>query len=181
MVGVVTAALWHPFAFWAASNTLLLGVLRAVPRSVSRYPREIMRILAEVTLGSGALAVIGGLVGCTSAADRANENLSKAAENFEVPRRIVGINAITDKVLFSVEGYCSYETSGGTIDVICATQSEDRKSHVMRTTLGKSDNVTFVSTQLESVEVDFFRPRVIFRPENVVPNFDLSTSSNPSE
>lgn len=40
-----------------------LGVLRAVPRSVSRYPREIMRILAEVTLGSGALAVIGGTVG----------------------------------------------------------------------------------------------------------------------
>jgi phospholipid/cholesterol/gamma-HCH transport system permease protein len=40
-----------------------LKVLRAVPRSVTRYPREIMRILAEVTLGSGALAVIGGTVG----------------------------------------------------------------------------------------------------------------------
>ncbi|MDT0183690.1 ABC transporter permease [Microbacterium sp. ARD31] len=40
-----------------------LGVLKAVPRSVTRYPREIMRILAEVTLGSGALAVIGGTVG----------------------------------------------------------------------------------------------------------------------
>src|SRR4051794_1535490 len=33
------------------------------PRSVRRYPREILRILAEVTLGSGALAVIGGTVG----------------------------------------------------------------------------------------------------------------------
>ena len=40
-----------------------IAVLRAVPRSVTRYPREIMRILAEVTLGSGALAVIGGTVG----------------------------------------------------------------------------------------------------------------------
>ena len=40
-----------------------LGVLRAVPRSIRRYPREILRILAEVTLGSGALAVIGGTVG----------------------------------------------------------------------------------------------------------------------
>ncbi|GHE16452.1 ABC transporter permease [Nocardioides flavus (ex Wang et al. 2016)] len=40
-----------------------LKVLRSVPRSVTRYPREIMRILAEVTLGSGALAVIGGTVG----------------------------------------------------------------------------------------------------------------------
>ncbi|MBM9460947.1 ABC transporter permease [Nocardioides sp. zg-536] len=40
-----------------------LKVLIALPRSVRRYPREIMRILAEVTLGSGALAVIGGTVG----------------------------------------------------------------------------------------------------------------------
>lgn len=127
-------------------------------------------LIAIVALGSL------GLTGCTSAADQADKNLSKAAENFEVPRRIVGINAITDNVLFSVEGYCSYETDGNTIDVICATQDEDRKSHVSRTTLGKSDNVTFVVTQLESVEVDFFRPRIIFRPETVIPNFDLSTS-----
>ncbi|WP_341923972.1 ABC transporter permease [Nocardioides psychrotolerans] len=40
-----------------------LGVLRAIPRSIKRYPKEIMRILAEVTLGSGSLAVIGGTVG----------------------------------------------------------------------------------------------------------------------
>jgi len=33
------------------------------PRAISRYKKEIMRILAEVTLGSGALAVIGGTVG----------------------------------------------------------------------------------------------------------------------
>ncbi|WP_182525688.1 MlaE family ABC transporter permease [Nocardioides dongkuii] len=46
-----------------AQLSFYFGVLRAVPRSVRRYPREIMRILAEVTLGSGALAVIGGTVG----------------------------------------------------------------------------------------------------------------------
>ncbi len=40
-----------------------IGVLRAVPRSITRYPKEILRILAEVTLGSGSLAVIGGTVG----------------------------------------------------------------------------------------------------------------------
>ena len=40
-----------------------LRVLLALPRSIQRYPREILRILAEVTLGSGALAVIGGTVG----------------------------------------------------------------------------------------------------------------------
>ena len=40
-----------------------LRVLQAPPKSITRYPREILRILAEVTLGSGALAVIGETVG----------------------------------------------------------------------------------------------------------------------
>jgi phospholipid/cholesterol/gamma-HCH transport system permease protein len=33
------------------------------PRTIRRYKKEIFRLLAEVTLGSGALAVIGGTVG----------------------------------------------------------------------------------------------------------------------
>jgi len=37
------------------------------PRALRRYPKEILRILAEVTLGSGALAVIGGTVGVITA------------------------------------------------------------------------------------------------------------------
>lgn len=119
------------------------------------------------------------LTGCTSAADRANDNLSKAAENFEVPRRITGINGITDNVLFTVEGFCSYEIIEGAYEVICLV---DRASgEVERTTLARSDNVTMLVTQTGSSEVDLFRPRVIFRPENVIPNFDLSTRSNPTE
>jgi hypothetical protein len=130
-------------------------------------------------LAALALAAALPLSGCTSAADRANENLSKAAENFEVPRMITGINGITDEVLFTVEGFCSYETGGSTVEAICLI---DRASgEVTRTTLHLSDNVTFVVTQTGGTEVDLFRPRVIFRPENVVPNFDLSTSGSPTE
>ncbi len=112
---------------------------------------------------------------CTdSEADTANENLSKAAENFEVPRRIVGINGITDTALFSVEGFCSYEVpDDGTFEAIC--KNED--GTIERTTLYLSDNVTFVSTQLRGVKVDLFNPRIIFRPETIIPNFDLSTSN----
>ncbi|WP_344007522.1 ABC transporter permease [Nocardioides lentus] len=40
-----------------------LRALAWTPRTISRYKKEILRILAEVTLGSGALAVIGGTVG----------------------------------------------------------------------------------------------------------------------
>ncbi len=126
-------------------------------------------VIAILALAAGA----GVLAGCTSAADTANENLSKAAENFEVPRRIVGLNGITDEVLFSVEGFCSIENDGDKLDVICKVSEGGA---VERTTLGLSDNVTYVSTQIGSVEVDLFRPRVIFRPETIIPDFDLSTS-----
>lgn len=126
-----------------------------------------------LNIGLGAVAGLILLSGCTSAADRANENLSKAAENFEVPRRIVGINGITDKVLFSVEGFCSIENDGRKLDVICKV---DKAGNIERTTLGLSDNVTYVSTQMAGVRVDTFRPRIIFRPENVIPGFELSTS-----
>src|SRR5690242_551538 len=40
-----------------------LRAIRVTPRTVVRYQEEVLRILAEVTLGSGALAVIGGTVG----------------------------------------------------------------------------------------------------------------------
>ncbi|SDH52945.1 phospholipid/cholesterol/gamma-HCH transport system permease protein [Actinokineospora alba] len=40
-----------------------LMVLRSVPRTIVRYPRETMRLLSEVFFGSGALAVIGGTLG----------------------------------------------------------------------------------------------------------------------
>ena len=44
-----------------------IRALIAAPNSVKRYPREVLRLLAEVTLGSGALAVIGGTVGVITA------------------------------------------------------------------------------------------------------------------
>lgn len=132
-----------------------------------------MKKIRFVLIAIGVMLVAGA---CTeSAADRANSNLSKAAENFEVPRRIVGINGITDEALFSVEGYCSYEVPGdGTFEVIC----KNADGTIERTTLYLSDNVTFVSTQLRGVKVDLFNPRIIFRPESIIPDFDLSTKGD---
>lgn len=119
------------------------------------------------------LIALAALTGCMSEADTANDNLSKAAENFEVPRRITAINGITDEVLFTVEGFCSYEVpDNGTFEAIC----KNPDGTVERTTLFLSNNVTFVSTQMGGVGVDLFKPRVIFRPETIIPDFDLSTS-----
>lgn len=132
-----------------------------------------MKKVKKIGVGLGALTALVVFSACTSAADMANDNLNKAAENFEVPRRIVGLNGITDKVLFSVEGFCSIENDGRKLDVTCKV---DHQGGIERTTLGLSDNVTYVSTQMGTAKVDLFRPRIIFRPEAIIPNFDLSTS-----
>jgi phospholipid/cholesterol/gamma-HCH transport system permease protein len=44
-----------------------IKALAWTPRTLRRYKKEVLRILAEVTLGSGALAVIGGTVGVITA------------------------------------------------------------------------------------------------------------------
>lgn len=117
------------------------------------------------------------LSACTSDADKASKNLSKAAEQFEVQRKIVGINGITDKVLFEVEGRCSLEQNDlpKTLSVICKHGPDDLRKHF----IGLSDNVTFISTQLKGIDVSVYRTRIILKPENLVPDFDLVTGDTP--
>jgi phospholipid/cholesterol/gamma-HCH transport system permease protein len=40
-----------------------LRALGWIPRTLRRYPKEVVRLLAQVSFGSGALAVIGGTIG----------------------------------------------------------------------------------------------------------------------
>jgi hypothetical protein len=128
-------------------------------------------IRRKVLYAVAAIGIALGMTACSSAADTASRNVSIAADNFEVSRLIVGINGITDQVLFSVEGACSI-TRDGDLVVICKTGPDQFEKHY----IGLSHNVTFISTQLGPVEASDFNTRIIFRPETVVPNVDLSTS-----
>lgn len=119
------------------------------------------------------------LTACTkSDADVAAKNISKAAEQFEVARRIVFINGITDKYLLSITGYCSVETSdsglSGAIEATCKTSKPGQPTAFKKTFVGLSDNVTYTVEQIDPIEVSTTRYRVIFKPETIVPNFDRS-------
>ncbi|MGV9293305.1 MlaE family ABC transporter permease [Amycolatopsis sp. NPDC003676] len=62
----VLEAIDRRLSFLDTLGDQILFFLRAlgwVPRAVRRYLREIVRLLAEVSFGSGALAVIGGTIG----------------------------------------------------------------------------------------------------------------------
>lgn len=135
-----------------------------------------MKINKRLVALAGAAVLAGTLMtGCSSPADIAASNLSKAAEQFEIPRRIVGINGITDKFLFEVTGYCSVETSdsalGGALEYTCKTGAGYKKGF-----LGLGDNVTFVVEQLEPAMVSEDQYRVIIRPDQIVPAFELDSS-----
>ena len=114
------------------------------------------------------------LVGCgggPSDADVAAKNLSTAAEQFEIPRRIVFFNGITDKYLLEIQGYCSIEVGStavqGALEVTCKTPDGFKKNY-----LGLSDNVSYFVEQGKPAKVSTTRYRVIFKPEAIVPNFD---------
>jgi hypothetical protein len=118
-----------------------------------------------------SLIAIFTLAGCTEA-DTVSENLSKSADSFEVQRRVVFVNGITDKYLLSVEGLCAVTDEGNQLEVTCKIGEGQYKKHF----LGLSDNVTYFIEQTDAKYEDAFHYKVIFRPETIIPDIDLQTS-----
>lgn len=125
-----------------------------------------------ITISAAVAVVLLAVTGCSSVSDasKAGENLSIAADNFEVQRHIVGINGITDKHAFEVLGRCSINDQGKQLEVICKHGPDDYKKHMV----GLSDNVFYVSEQLDAIDVSVYHTRVIIKPENLLPELELS-------
>lgn len=120
---------------------------------------------------ASSLTLAVGLAGCTSDADKVSKNISTEAEQFQVQRRIIGVNGITDKVEFEVVGRCSIETPAGQLEVTCKHGPNDFRKHV----IGLSDNLFFISTQLVGLDASTYRTKIVLKPENIVPDLDLVT------
>lgn len=119
-----------------------------------------------------AAALTLGLAACTKPADRVSKNLSTAADNFEIDRRIVFYNGITDTYMLTIEGKCSLgnNDSTGQLTVTCKLGPDQYKKHF----LGLSDNVTYFVEQIKAADADEYRYRVIFRPESVLPDPEIN-------
>ena len=123
-------------------------------------------IIAAVLAG----AFLSTAAGCGSDAQKASENVSTAADNFEVQRKIVGVNTRTDKYLFYVEGRCSIEREGDLV-VTCKHGPDDYRKHYV----GQATDVAWVATQEEGIDVSVYHTRIIIKPENLLPSLELST------
>ncbi|WNO29820.1 hypothetical protein [Bacillus phage SDFMU_Pbc] len=58
--------------------------------------------------------------------------------------------------------------------VTCKVGKNEYKKHY----LGLSDNVSFFAEQLEPNKEDPFRYKILFRPENIIPDIELQTSKD---
>lgn len=116
-----------------------------------------------------AIALLG-LGACTDA-DIASKNLSKAADMFEIDRRVVFYNGITGDYMLSIEGRCSIKAdkADSQLEVTCKTGDRKYKKHF----LGLSDNVTYFAEQTASAKASAYHYRVVFKPQTIVPDVDV--------
>jgi gene 64 protein len=119
-------------------------------------------------LAAGLIALI--LTACDDS-EVATRNLIKAADNFEVNRRIVFYNGITDTYMLEIEGRCSIDLNQNNtaFNVICDVGNGNYKRH----TLVLSDNVTAFVEQIEPNKVSKNFYRVTFKPSAIIPNIDI--------
>lgn len=117
-----------------------------------------------------ATMAVGVAAGCARDADVASRNLSYAADNFEINRRIVFYNGITGDYMLTIEGLCALGNSDKDreISVTCKTGPNSFKKHF----LGLSDNVTYFAEQIDASAVSTYHYRVVFKPGVILPNVE---------
>lgn len=123
-----------------------------------------------IGLMAGLVAIVG-LAACDSDANVASRNLSKAADQFEINRRVVFYNGINGEYMLTIEGLCSLGNydSTGQLTVTCKTGPNQFKKHF----LGLSDNVTYFVEQLEPAAVSTYHYRVVFKPSVIIPDIEI--------
>ena len=106
------------------------------------------------------------LTGCTEA-DNVNYNLSQAADNFEVVRKITVYNARTDMIIMEMEGYMSLSNnSTSELVVTCRTgENEYKKNYVYL-----NDYVIYVVEDITNTVTDPYHYKIHFY--TAVPDFD---------
>ena len=118
--------------------------------------------------------VVTAFSGCDDATV-ASRNLSKAADYFEINRRVVFYNGITDTYMLTIEGRCSIAHQGGQLEVTCKVGEDAYVKHF----LGLSDNVTYFAEQLKAADVSVYHHRVVFKPQSILP--DIESQGDTSE
>ena len=113
------------------------------------------------------------LTGCNDDATVARRNMTKAADNFELMRRIVFYNVRLGQNVVTVEGKCSIEYGSGRTEYICKV-GDDK---YIRNFLSDSNDIVAIVEQMDSVPVNVYHFRRTFKPQTIIPDIDFRGSS----
>jgi hypothetical protein len=125
-------------------------------------------MLRKLTL---ALGCVGALLSGCNDADVASRNLSTAADNFQIERRIAFYNTVSDKYMMTIEGLCSLgnEDKAGELSVTCKVGPTSFKKHF----LGLSRNVTYFVEQMDAADISPYHYKVVFQPAQIIPDLEV--------
>ena len=105
---------------------------------------------------------------CT-AADNVNHNLSQAADNFQVVRKITVYNARTDLIVMEMEGYMSISnTSTNELVVTCMTGANQYKKNYVYL----NEYVIYVVEDITGTTTDPYHYKIKFY--GAIPDIDIN-------
>lgn len=123
------------------------------------------RVLLIILVLIMILGTIAMMAGCTQA-QRVSTNVSKEADNFNVTRRFVAINARTDKPVMEIIGLMSIQQTGdGDVDVIVEVAPGVYKKNWVHI----NEWVIYSVEDINGAYVDKYHYEINFLPEMIIP------------
>lgn len=109
------------------------------------------------------------LTSCITAADTVNQNLSQAADNFQVARKITVYNARTDLIVLELEGYMSLSnTATNELVVTCRVgEGQYKKNYIYL-----NEYVIYVVEDITGTVTDPYHYNIKFYTP--LPDFDMN-------
>lgn len=105
------------------------------------------------------------LTGCGTEADQVSYNIAQEADNFNVYRRVVVINTLTDKPEFEAVGKMSVTIGEKRIDIIIEDDDGVYHKHIVNLTQFNM----YVVEDLGGSKVNKYRYEVNFLPQELLP------------
>jgi hypothetical protein len=126
-----------------------------------------MKKILALTLCAVLLCCSLLFVGCT-AANNVNHNLSQAADNFEILRKITVYNARTDMIVLEMEGFMSLSNnSTSELVVTCMTGMHEYKKNYVYL----NEYVIYVVEDITGTNTDPYHYKVHFY--TALPDIDI--------
>ena len=130
--------------------------------------QRIIAFILTIVLAFILLLPVVLFTGCT-AADNVNHNLSQAADNFQVLRKITVYNARTDLIVMEMEGYMSLSNNNtNELVVTCKTNANEYKKNYIYL----NEYVIYVVEDITGTATDPYHYKVHFY--TALPDVDIN-------